>query len=292
MVYEERFMNFGETLKRIRKNRQMTQLQVCEGIMPQGTYSRIERGKLPLTLAQTVQFAQRLNVSLNELMYIHQNYTATSREKVLKAFREIELVGVADLSTKWADVKRVSAADPHLQLLDEAYALFDVLFKTEDIAQVQQVAVPIWEKLSRLDHWYLEDLELLNAMLYYFPVDVAEQIVQTALKRLHQYEAYEKDITALSFYFRLNLANLYIGHQLYEKGKAQLQEVFTLKQKMSYQTLSFAYTLQIIAHVHLSLPYDKMYQQLIGLLTAYEDATLKEQLLAEIHAHQHVTEEV
>ncbi|WP_161956393.1 helix-turn-helix domain-containing protein [Metasolibacillus fluoroglycofenilyticus] len=42
-------MNFGTTLQKIRKNRQLTQNQLACGIAQQGTYSRIERGQLAIS---------------------------------------------------------------------------------------------------------------------------------------------------------------------------------------------------------------------------------------------------
>lgn len=281
-------MHFGETLKMIRKNRQMTQQKVCKNIIPQGTYSRIEKGQLQLTLENMVIIAERLNISLNEFMYIHQGYNATIREKILKDFREIEVVGIEDISLKQSLLKQVNTQDSHLSLIDQTYDLFQVLIDTGDVKKVQSAAIPIWEELQKLDHWYLEDLELLNAILYYFPVDVAEQVVQTALKRIYKYNDYEKNVASLTIYFQINLANMYIGAQLYDKSLAILTKLLANKKTMSYQVLSMAYTLMIITKIYINQSYDQQYRQLIQLLEAYEDNSLKINCMQQIDLHEKI----
>lgn len=285
-------MEFGKTLKIIRKNRQMTQKEVCKGIMPQGTYSRIEQGKLPLSLEHMVNIAKNLNFSLNEFMYIHQNYHATEREKILKDFREIELAGFEELNKKWTRLKRVEEKDAHLNLLNQTYELFR-LISTEDFLQVQAAAQPIWKQLEKLDHWYLEDLELLNSILYYFPIDVAEQIVQTALKRLNNYMDYERNIEPLAMYFQLNLANRYIGEQLYDKALKLLTALLNEKQKMSHKVLSMSYALIVITRMCVNQPYEQQYNHLMQLLEIYEEKDLKDLYRAQIDAYrQHLNSQM
>ncbi len=281
-------MEFGKTLKIIRKNRQMTQKEVCKGIMPQGTYSRIEQGKLPLSLEHMVHIAEHLNISLNEFMYIHKNYHSTEREKILKDFREIELAGFEELNKKWACLKKVEEKDAHLNLLNQTYELFH-LISFGDFLQIQAAAQPIWQQLEKLDHWYLEDLELLNSILYHFPIDVAEQIAQTALKRLNKYMNYERNIEPLAMYFQLNLANRYIGERLYDKAFALLTTLLNEKQKMSYKVLSMSYTLIVIVKICVNQPYEQQYNQLIQLLEIYEANELKDLYKSQINAYrQHI----
>ena len=63
-------MHFGQTLKKIRQNRALTQLDVCDGIMKQGTYSRIENGQLDIGAAELAKIVERLNISLNEFLFL------------------------------------------------------------------------------------------------------------------------------------------------------------------------------------------------------------------------------
>ena len=93
-------MHFGQTLKKIRQNRALTQLDVCDGIMKQGTYSRIENGQLDIGAAELAEIVERLNISLNEFLFIHQNYEATPRQQLINDYINIELTIASQLKEK------------------------------------------------------------------------------------------------------------------------------------------------------------------------------------------------
>lgn len=278
-------MDFGDTLQKIRKNRQMTQRELAHGIARQGTYSRIEQSKFALSAQLFVQLTTKLNMTVNEFLYVHTDYTINAREKLIRDFAQMDLTTSAEIKKNLISVQQYLQQhdDETIQHIDLAYQALLILVEQDDLLQARLLAEQIWIKMQKLDHWYLNDLELLNAILFLFPLDSAIEIVSIATKRLTSYKDYEKDMTYLTVYFHLNLCILYVENKKYATCLTLLARVFQqFKQKLSYQMLSYIYTYKAICLFHLGQPNEEVIQQLTTLLTLYEDEDNLTALLHEI----------
>ena len=258
-------MHFGHTLQKIRKNRCLTQKEVCDGIMKQGTYSRIENGQLDISAEQLAQIVERLNISLNEFLYIHQNYTATPRQLLFKDYVSIELTLPSELHKNRTIVERYlkKHPDPDIQLLLYSYDAIIVMTEQLDLEHVRSLSEKIWARLQKLDHWYINDLQLLCATILYFPLDTAIEVTKTAITRIDAYREYENDISHLKIYFQINLSNLYIEDRRFEECLQLLNDVHEqFGKQLTYQTLAFILVYKIICKHHLQLSYEDELQKL------------------------------
>lgn len=68
---EER--NFGETIKKIRQEQQMTQKMLSQGICAQSVLSRIENGLEIPNVVVLQNICQRLNITMDQLLYSHSD---------------------------------------------------------------------------------------------------------------------------------------------------------------------------------------------------------------------------
>ena len=281
-------MNFGQTLKKIRKNRALTQLAVCDGIMKQGTYSRIENGQLDISAAHLARIVERLNISLNEFLFIHQNYEATPRQQLLNDYIHIEMVILSDIIEKREKVVRYlqTTQDVDIETLLHSYDTLIALEEKKDMSEVRAIAQQVWDRLQKLDHWYMTDLEILNATIMYFPFDTAVEIANTAIARIDAYTHFEKDLTYLKLYFKLNLSYLYLEESRYAQCLQLLNQLQQLYNKLlTYQTLGFILSRKIICKYHLQQPYDDDFQKLQMLQQLFDDQAVFETLFQQINAH-------
>ena len=282
-------MGYGATLRSIRKNRNMTQKELIEGIVQQGTYSRIEQDQLQISAALLVELVERLNISLNEFLYIHRGYQATEREKILKDYREMELTLPKELKAKMEIIKSYLKKQPDdgVELLLDSYQALLILTEEDDLEAVRAIAENIWGEIQKLDHWYLEDMELLNSIIMLFPLDAAIQIATTAIKRLNAYDDYERDVTYLKLYFHLNLSFLYLENEEYQACIEWLDWVYVkFKRKLTYQSLGLIYTYKVICLIHLNAPYEQEIQKLKILLGLFDDQEVLSALLDDISRHK------
>ncbi|KGR85526.1 helix-turn-helix domain-containing protein [Lysinibacillus odysseyi] len=276
-------MGFGQTLKKIRLNRNMTQAEITAGLISQGTYSRIERDQLQVDLEIFTKLLERLNLSSNEFFYIHNNYQMTEPEEIMKDFRNLEITFPEILNNH---MRRLSAylKEYPSSTLRKIFIAYEVLYleaEEGDIESAKQKAGLVWEDFQKLDSWYIDDLILLNSLLTLFPLETAMEITTTALKRIDAYQLFEKDLTYLKVYFQMDLCAICIHHREYELALKKLNEIEkNYKQKMSYQTVAMLFTNRAICLFHLQLPVDEELEKLNSLLRLYEDVALLDSLLA------------
>lgn len=275
-------MGFGQTLKKIRLNRNMTQEQIAAGLIRQGTYSRIERDQLQLDVGLFTKLLERLNISSNEFFYIHNNYRVTEHESIMIDFRDLEITFPEVLNN---NMRRLSI---HLKKfpssnLNKVFIGYQVLYlyvEEGNLELAKQKASLVWEDFQKLDSWYIDDLILLNSLLFLFPLETATEITTTALKRIDYYKHFEKDLTYLKIYFQNDLCVIFIQHQKYELALNKLNYIYeNYKQKMSYQMLAMLFTNRAICLFHLNQPVEEELTKLNLLLSLYGEFMLLDSLL-------------
>lgn len=69
----KQFETFGETIKRLRKERKMTQKMLAQGICAQSVLSRIENGVEVPNVIVLQSICQRLNVTLDQVLHSESN---------------------------------------------------------------------------------------------------------------------------------------------------------------------------------------------------------------------------
>ena len=278
-------MHFGQTLKKIRQNRALTQLDVCDGIMKQGTYSRIENGQLDIGAAELAKIVERLNISLNEFLFIHQNYEATPRQQLINDYINIELTIASQLKEKRKAVALYlqKHRDVEIETILYSYDTMIALMEQKDMDVVRSIAEKVWARLQKLDYWYMTDLEILNATIMYFPFETAVEVANTAIARIDAYTHFEKDLTYLKLYFKVNLSYLYLEEKRYEECLRLLETAQKQYSKLlTYQTLGFILTRIIICKHHLSMAIDEDWNKLSMLRQLFDDEEVFDVLLEEL----------
>ncbi|GLC87964.1 helix-turn-helix domain-containing protein [Lysinibacillus piscis] len=277
-------MTIGATLQKIRKNLHFTQQELSQGIMSQGAYSKIEQSQLQINAEQLLALLSKMNIHLNEFSFVMNHYQADDKQKILRNFIAFEIGDISLLQAHLHQIEHYlsTEADPFVESLRQIYQAFLVLLQEQNIQKAREIIWPIWENMQRLDHWYIHHLEVLNAILFLFPLDVAQEITNTALKRLANYDHYEQDFTYLKIYFRMDLSVLYIEHQQFEECLHLLESLETeYIQKMRYQSLALLFERKAICYYFLQKPYEAELAKMKQLLTIYQDERTSDLLLME-----------
>ena len=75
--------------------------------------------------------------------------------------------------------------------------------------------------MSKRDRWYIREISLLNNILYIFPFETAEEIVNRSVKTLETYRE-TSYITSLKLSFLINISLLFIKNNDFKKAKKYL----------------------------------------------------------------------
>lgn len=268
-------MKIGSTLNKIRRNLQITQSELSKGIMTQGAYSKIEKGQLQVNAEQFFHLLSKMNISLNEFSFIMHEYNLDEKQRIIQDFISLELGDVSILQAHLQRVNNllVNESDTYLQSLSKIYKAFILLQDDKSLIKAREEIWSIWEKMQLLDHWYKYDFEVLNAILFLFPLDIAKEIKETAIKRLNKYNSYNEDLTYLKVYFNINLSVLYIEAKQFKECLHLLEQVESqFIQKMSYKSTATLFERKAICLFYLNQPYESELVKMEQLLSIYHDA--------------------
>ncbi|MCM3357882.1 MULTISPECIES: hypothetical protein [unclassified Psychrobacillus] len=278
-------MDIGRTLQKIRKSRQLTQANIVKGIMTQSAYSKIEKSQLTINFNQFIPLISKVNISLQEFSYILNNYQLTDRETLIQAFTSLEIANTPNLEQMLSEVKGYLTKypeDQYIYYLQIIYETFIVLQQENDLAKARQMVSPIWEQLQILDDWYINDFELLNAILFLFPFEIAIEITKTAERRLEKYNNFPYDVSYLYVYFRIDLSLHYIEMRMFEECLILLEETeINFLHKMRPKTSALLFERKAICLFYLERPYECELERIQQLLTIYKDEDTKELLYKE-----------
>lgn len=216
--------NYGKTLKRIRGSLLFTQVDISKGIMSQSNYSKVEKGEIDIPFSKMIDLLNRLGLTVDEFLYIHRDYTKNPGAQ-LKRLTKINAGDKQSIVRNISELKatqNLSQRDQELLLIFEALLL--ILKNNYDDARKQ--VLQIWARLEKHDNWYLYDIRLVNSILYLFPIDVAESIVNLALKRLDDYKNF-RNINQLSANLQINFVLLLVDNKKYSKALKEIEKLIS-----------------------------------------------------------------
>ncbi|TQR19708.1 hypothetical protein [Psychrobacillus vulpis] len=127
---------------------------------------------------------------------------------------------------------------------------FIQLHQTMDINIAKNIIMPIWQRISKYDQWYLNDIRLINTILFLFPVNTAIEFTRNVLDRLSKYTDF-RDANILKFALLINLSLLLIKNKDYSKSLSIIEESLQHQRKMNYPILALHFSRIAICHFHL-----------------------------------------
>ncbi|WP_186673885.1 helix-turn-helix domain-containing protein [Sporosarcina sp. BP05] len=246
-------MSFGKDFKEIRKNRSYSQAEVASSITSQSTYSKFEAGIRDVDASIYLQLLHRLNISADEIDYIQNGYSYGQKQNLIhKLFsinynhtehlRSLKRQAVDFLEEQYdQDIKNV-------YLICEA---FIQLYDTKDIEVAKNIVGPIWESVSKYGQWYLNDIRIINTILFLFPVDIAIKFTETVLVRLDTYKDF-RDVARLKIAFKINLSLLLIKDKDYVRALTIIVDSLQCdKRKMDYSILALHFSREAICRANI-----------------------------------------
>lgn len=270
-------MELGISFKKIRRNKGYSQLYLVDSIISQGSYSKFEDGKSSIKANKFLELLNKIHMSPNEFIFISNGYKYTEEQQLVREFFNLPYNDVRSLKlVKDKIIHYLSFHDDVMfgQLLIVCDALIK-LSSTNDIDSARKIVMPVWEKLSNQNSWYLVDIQILNVVLYLFSVDVAIEMTKYILKRLDMYKGHS-EANSLHFTLRINLAYLLINDKNYKEALSILE--YTLnnyRKKMPYQSLALCFSRKSLCLQKLGVDSsNKFLQKAQQLLDIYDDESM------------------
>lgn len=223
------YYHLGKVLKVIRENKGYSQQEVSDSTMSRSNYTKLERDEINPNVVKYLAILDYMDMHHDEYSFILNDYSLNDKDTVLYLFKEME---------QFPDIsyvkKLIKAANDLLEnrydhmtkdVLNIAYAYYS-LIEDHSLADARQYAEDIWERLKKLDKFYLSEFHLLNGILYYFELETAVSLTDKALKDLEKYYSF-KEAEELRLSFLSHISCILIAHKQYELALKYVDELIT-----------------------------------------------------------------
>lgn len=239
-------MDFGDTLKNIRRSRGIPQQLLSNDLMSRTSVSKIENNKQVPTYPKAMKLIDLIGLTPNEFEYIRRGYKYTPKQEIIERFihlsqstQEQQLVSLSQDCHRFlqtnndSDIRRICLVITALLNLE-----------IKNISEIREIVRPVWSFLAQIDNWTKLDLYLINNILYFFPEDTALSMTNNALKNIHtKYPYLQKLETA----FVMNECQLLIASNKIIQAKKLIPIAMDLAKK------SFRYDYLLLLKARLAI---------------------------------------
>lgn len=207
-------MNYGSAYKQIRKSKKLSQNDVCGNFMSRSTLSKFENNLLCPTLEIFFYLLNQIDMNFDEFSFIANNYKLDTRKAILKDFIELKN-NSEDLNNllRRCNEYLEECEDYSIQSIHSVIDALSLIRenKTKKIECRSKIVVnDIWIHMSSSDEWFLFDFQLLNNILFYFPINTALDIGQEIQNKLKTFNSYRStDTLRASIYLNLSILFLH-----------------------------------------------------------------------------------
>ncbi|TFI67612.1 hypothetical protein CKN63_03790 [Carnobacterium divergens] len=205
------FLEFGSMLKKIRKEKNITQVQLSSGIMERSHLSKLENNNYIPSYERVMYLLSRLNVSYEEFIYLCNDKNIPIEKNFFielnEYYKTMDLNGFYSLNKKCATLFSVTNLIfyKHIELISRTYIKIYLNNKETNSSIIRDIE-PIKQFLIKKEDWYMYELKLLNNCVFIFTLDEAIYFVERAVRSLEKYKYFE-DYNSIkqSFYSHLSI---------------------------------------------------------------------------------------
>ncbi len=193
-------MTHGDLIKKLRKERNLSQAQLANGISSRTTLSSFENNHSRVSSDILFAYLERMNISIQEYLFYFNDNTSTEKERVTQYFynnvvkstdQEI-LSRICQYRTRYNN-----SNDFYFCCLSIELKLFLNHKQNKDIFDVDEDIGIVKHYLERVQQWGHFEMSLFSNCLYVFSSDYIRGTFSVLLKRtkiLSQIDTYQNDL--------------------------------------------------------------------------------------------------
>lgn len=225
----------------IRINKRYTQKEVSENLMSRSNYTKVEMNEVNPNTIKFFSILNRIDMSEAEFSFISNGYKLNEKNNILYLFKNMSqspalsyIQNLITLSTELLGNHEDHLVRDVLNLTLGYWALL----KEHNLEKAQNHAKKVWTRLKELDKFYLSEFHLLNRILYFFDLETAVSITNTALVKLEEYYSF-KEAEDLKLSFMSNMASILIDYEQHSRAMEYVDRLI-IDSKKDYNVLVLA----------------------------------------------------
>ncbi|MBC2192982.1 helix-turn-helix domain-containing protein [Listeria sp. FSL L7-0229] len=226
----------GDTLKFIRKSKNLTQQEACTDALSRSNYQKIENNKIMPSMDRFIQLLLNFNMTLEEFEFVKRDFTPSPKENILYLYSKIITSSETDIL-----LNVISKCDAYLEnhtdtfISDIKASLEGILLveKKHDFELARQKVTYIWDRLSESDELFWNDILILRNIFFIFENETAQHIVNRLIKQLKKYR-YLHPTLSIEISLHVNRATYLILDEKYELALHYIEQSIKISKQNHY----------------------------------------------------------
>ena len=193
--------NFGSTFRKLRTYKGMTLKYVTQGITSVSLLSKFERNECELTFPNFNRLLQRINVTVDEFMYVHNQYKRDNFKEFVFTLRKHYIKRNVEEIKKLLNQemnKPYDLVDSRLNITMIKSILEDLTGEPVEKEDIEYITNYLWS----VDYWHEYELALYGNSLNILPVDSVILLSKEIFNKGHLYTRilnYRRDMYGVIF---------------------------------------------------------------------------------------------
>lgn len=236
-------MKNGETIQFIRNNKGYSQKYVAGDTMTQGAYSKFEKFDTEIRHSTLVHILYKLEITPDEFTYIKQGYEHSIREKMINKLFTLTYNNTDVLQQLLSEAESYHKENEDILINDLCLVCKSliILSETKDIGAARVPLNKVWQRLSKRDLLYINDIYFVNFILYLFPLETALEIKKFAYRSIDKYKNF-KNIERLKVNMAINMTLLLIKEGRFKEALNEVEQAIVLSKRFSdYKRMAICY---------------------------------------------------
>ncbi|MBC2369726.1 helix-turn-helix transcriptional regulator [Listeria booriae] len=229
----------AETILYLRTNLNLKQRDFKE--IRQSTIANIENQNRIPRVDTFIEIVYQLETSLNEFMYIQNNYQNPEREQLFKDFRNqkhsIYFEKSKKLIKRMDDYIKRNPNDALIKNIRTIIDIYEIINKSGSYEIESPESLQIYDNIEEYKVWTFEHIYIMSKIFYIYPEERALNHITRINNELEKYKNYG-DVLETKIAFLLNSSGYLIEKGYLDQAKALLLEAYRLSHKSDKLVLS------------------------------------------------------
>ncbi|WP_302372014.1 helix-turn-helix domain-containing protein [Enterococcus asini] len=190
--------NFGETLRKIRLEKGLTQKSLYHDLLSKSYAIRFEQGKHDISFVLLLEILERLPMEISEFLFIHRNYQPSETQwfyaQLIKSGNNMDLAALATLKkeyqTRYGDSQQQSGRLVQLDYRLEQLRYYDQSGQITEESVTPELQGKIQNLLAATQSWTMEDLRFFAATLDLVPTSDLTLFFQGLIPSIKRYREF------------------------------------------------------------------------------------------------------
>ncbi|WP_270994626.1 helix-turn-helix domain-containing protein [Listeria seeligeri] len=229
--------NVGDTLKFIRKSKGLTQKEACTEALSRSNYQKIENNKIVPSMDRFIQILLNFNMTLQEFEFVKRGFTPSAKENILYLYSKIltssETNILADVISKCDDYLKEQPTDIFISDVKASLEGILIAEREHDFKLARQKVAYIWDRLSKSDELFWNDIMILRNIFFIFENETAQHIVNRLIVQLKKYR-YLYPTLSIEISLHINRATYLILDEKYELSLHYIEKSIKISKQNHY----------------------------------------------------------